>query len=299
MLLNIKKLLENERQLRAVIGMCHKKFTLLHTQFSNLYSIAQKKKTRQRAVGGGRRGVIRDTRAKLLFILMYVKVYPTYDLAGALFGVVASRPCEWVSEYLPLLEQALGRHCVLPARKLSSMSEFRMRHPEIEEIIIDGSERPIQRPKKDKNQKKAYSGKKKRHTRKNIYITDKYKKILYVSPTKSGKIHDFNQFKKTSCIDEIPKDVAILVDKGFVGIDELSDHITHVPKKKPKNGSLLPEEKKNNSMLSRARIKVEHAIGGVKRLGVATNIFRGKFGSDDKFVFISAALWNFHLQYSC
>ena len=72
MLLNIKKLLENERQLRAVIGMCHKKFTLLHTQFSNLYSIAQKKKARQRAVGGGRRGVIRDTRAKLLFILMYV-----------------------------------------------------------------------------------------------------------------------------------------------------------------------------------------------------------------------------------
>ena len=28
---------------------------------------------------------------------MYVKVYPTYDLAGALFGVVASRPHEWVN----------------------------------------------------------------------------------------------------------------------------------------------------------------------------------------------------------
>ena len=42
----------------------------------------------------------------------------------------------------------------------------------------------------------------------------------------------------------------------------------------------------------------EHAIGGVKRLGVATNIFRGRFGSDDRFTFVSAALWNFHLQYA-
>ena len=46
-------------------------------------------------------------------------------------------------------------------------------------------------------------------------------------------------------------------------------------------------------------MKVEYAIGGVNRLGVATDIFRGKFGKDDRFVFIAAALWNFHLQYSC
>ena len=70
-----------------------------------------------------------------------------------------------------------------------------------------------------------------------------------------------------------------------------------VPKKKPKNGFLTPEEKEDNSLISSIRIKVEHAIGGVKRLGVATNIFRGRFGSDDRFTFVSAALWNFHLQY--
>ena len=51
---------------------------------------------------------------------MYVKVYPTYDLAGALFGVVASCPHEWSNKYLPILEEALGRYCVLPARKISS-----------------------------------------------------------------------------------------------------------------------------------------------------------------------------------
>ena len=64
------------------------------------------------------------------------------------------------------------------------------------------------------------------------------------------------------------------------------------------NGFLTPEEKEENCLISSIRIKVEHAIGGVKRLGVATNIFRGRLGSDDRFTFVSAALWNFHLQYA-
>jgi hypothetical protein len=298
MLLNPKKLLKRDRQLKAVIGMGGKEFKILHEQFDRIYSKAQHKKSRKRAVGGGRQGVIKDTKSKLLFILMYIKVYPTYDLAGALFGVVASRPHEWVNDYLPILEEALGRHCVLPARKINSAEEFKRLYPNVQEVILDGAERPTQRPKNNKNQKKAYSGKKKRHTRKNIYLVNEEKKILYLSPTKSGKIHDFKQFKKTGVINGIPEDIDILADKGFIGINDLSSHETFVPKKKPKNSFLTPEEKDNNSLISSIRIKVEHAIGGVKRLGVATNIFRGRFGSDDRFTFVSAALWNFHLQYT-
>ena len=158
------------------------------SQFNIIYNKSQQRKPRKRAVGGGRQGVIKDTKSKLLFILMYVKVYPTYDLAGALFGVVvASCPHEWSNKYLPILEEALGRHCVLPARKISSVKEFKRLYPGVQEVILDGAERPIQRPKNNKNQKKAYSGKKKRHTRKNIYLVNKEKKILYLSPTKSSR----------------------------------------------------------------------------------------------------------------
>ena len=238
MLINPKKLLKRERQLKAVIGMSGKEFKILHEQFDKIYNKIQQKKPRERAIGGGRQGVIKNTKSKLLFTLMYVKVYPTYDLAGALFGVVASRPHEWVNEYLPILEEALGRHCVLPARKISSAEEFKRLYPGVQEVILDGAERPIQRPKNNKNQKKAYSGKKKRHTRKNIYLINEEKKILYLSPTKSGKIHDFKQLKKTGIIDGIPEDIDILGDKGFIGINDLSNHETFVPKKKLKNGSL-------------------------------------------------------------
>ena len=36
-------------------------------------------------------------------------------------------------------------------------------------------------------------------------------------------------------IDAIPEDTYILADKGFIGIDDLSNRKTFVPKKKAKN----------------------------------------------------------------
>ena len=154
MLINLKRLFKRERELKVVIGMSGKEFKILHDQFKEIYVKKQQEKKRKRTIGGGRNGVIKDTKSKLLFILMYIKVYQTYDLAGALFGVVASRPCEWVGEYLSILEDALGRHCVLPARKIRSTEEFRRLYPGVSEGIIDGGERPIRRPKNNKNQKK-------------------------------------------------------------------------------------------------------------------------------------------------
>ncbi|CEG12812.1 hypothetical protein MSIBF_A2760001 [groundwater metagenome] len=49
-------------------------------------------------------------------------------------------------------------------------------------------------------------------------------------------------------------------------------------------------------MISGIRVKVEHAIGGVKRFGIVSNIFRNKTdGLDDKVMEISCGLWNYHL----
>ena len=40
---------------------------------------------------------------------------------------------------------------------------------------------------------------------------------------------------------------------------------------------LTPEEKEDNSLISRACIKVKYSIGGVKILRVSANIFRVRF----------------------
>jgi len=93
-------------------------------------------------------------------------------------------------KYLPLLQKALGREIVLPKRRIGSIEEFIKEYPDLGEFFLDGSERRVQRPKKDKIQTKNYSGKKKAHTIKNGIITTKEKRILVLSKTHEGKRHD-------------------------------------------------------------------------------------------------------------
>ena len=72
----------------------------------------------------------------------------------------------------PIVEKALGAKMVLPERKMRSVEEFMERYPTVKKVIIDGTERPISRPKDKERQKLNYSGKKKRHTRKHIAAVD-------------------------------------------------------------------------------------------------------------------------------
>jgi len=69
---------------------------------------------------------------------------------------------------------------VLPERKISTVEEFLEVFPYVRNLLIHGTERPIHRPKDNEKQKENYSGKKKMHTRRNIIISDKKKRIGYV-----------------------------------------------------------------------------------------------------------------------
>ena len=56
-------------------------------------------------------------------------------------------------------------------------------------------------------------------------------------------------------------------DTGFQGF-KLSGVTIIQPKKRPKGGQLTAQEKATNRNISSIRIRVEHAIGGVKRFRV-------------------------------
>ena len=99
-----------------------------------------------------------------------MKCYPTFDEAGFYFDVDRSSCCRWAHWFLPALQETLGKELVLPERKVCDPEEFLRLFPEVQGIFIDAPERPIQRPKDNKKQKEHYSGKKKRHTRKNIRL---------------------------------------------------------------------------------------------------------------------------------
>lgn len=293
--MNIDTVLANDRLCRALLGVTKKEFLSLLTDFEQILYEHRNRPDRKRAIGGGAKGNIKDPTQKLFYILFYIKTHPTFDIAGFVFGASKSRAHHWKDDILPLLEKTLGRKVVLPKRAIGTKEEFFRLFPEVTEVLIDGMERPIIRSKKDKTQKKHYSGKKKRHMRKNTVVTDRKKRILAISPTKHGKVHDKKQLDKSTILKGIPEGTAIYADTGYLGIQHQHTN-TFLPYKRPPKGQLTDDQKWWNREVSKVRIKVEHAIGGIKRFRAVSDIFRGKNGSDDRITLVAAGLWNFHLQ---
>lgn len=285
--------------MNALTGLSSGEFEVLAENFEKVLHEHFASKKRQRAVGGGRIGALIGAKDKLFYILFYAKVYPTYDLASFIFGVDRSRCYRWTLVFTLLLEKALGRSVVMPKRKVTSIEELLEVCPEAKDLFIDGAERRTQRPNKSKTRTKRYSGKKKMHSRKNTIISDENRRIVFVSPTKEGRIHDLKQLYKANVLEHIPKEITLWLDKGFIGIKSLlkNDNKIMMPHKKPRGKDLTDTQKQENKIISGIRITVEHAINGIKRFGAMSDTYRNRKGQDDHMIYLCASLWNFHLQY--
>lgn len=265
------------RLLRCFTGLSPKALERLISAFRQAeeqafqHQEAQRKTPRQRQKGGGRHLILSQSEDRLLFILFYFKFYPIQEVLGYFFGLSQPQANAWIYRLTPLLNTALGYEKQLPARKTHEV-ETVLAACEGLEFIMDGTERPIQRPKKPQRQKDYYSGKKKRHSVKNIVITDKRtKKIKALGATQVGKQHD-----KAAADAEnygFPSGSQLWKDTGFQGY-EPEKTVTFQPKKKPKGQELTADEKARNRVISQQRIGVEHALGGVKVFHITRDIYR-------------------------
>ena len=297
--MNISRLSRDPRAIKALTGLSYQEFSDLVPLFEkSIYEIQMQKRDRRRKAGGGRRGVLKTAEERLFFVLFYLKTYPTFDVVAFLFDFQRGHACEAGHRYLYVLEHALGKKIVLPERKINSVEEFLRKFPEAKEVFFDGVERRINRPKNAKNQNKTYSGKKKAHTRKNVVITDEKKRILVLSPTKSGRRHDKRITDKFMLAERIPLNILICADSGFQGLQKVHAN-TWLPIKGTKKNPLTVEQKQENTILSHFRVCVEHAIGGMKRFRAFAEVLRNHLGYlSDQIVLLSAGLWNYHLNYS-
>jgi hypothetical protein len=159
------------RQMRALTGVPAEKFSTLEAAFAlaledekeRAYQEGLAARKRQRKPGGGQKGKLPTVYAKLVFLLYYLKVYPTFDVLGAQFGMSRSKACENVHALRPILYTALQNLGVLPYREFKTVEEFRAACAWIEDLLIDATERPHSRPSEDAKQKHLYSGKKTTH----------------------------------------------------------------------------------------------------------------------------------------
>lgn len=256
---------------------------------------SQRNQPRQRQRGGGRNSQIPEIEDKLVFILVYFRFYPVQILHGFLFSMSQPQANDWIHRLTPILNAALGYEQQLPARRAKDIQTILAACPELE-FIIDGTERPIRRPKDPEQQKLKYSGKKKRHTVKNNLITEKRTgKIKGLSPTVRGQVHD----KKLADQHDLrfPKHSKLWQDTGFQGY--APEHVTtNQPKKKPRGGELSLEEKTRNTAIAKERIQIEHSIGGVKVFAIVQHIFRNfKPAFDDLVMETACGLHNLRLDF--
>ena len=140
---------------------------------------------------------------------------------------------------------------------------------------------------------------------KNTVMSLPDKLIIFLGRTFSGHNHDYTMLKH-----ELPpqvdwfSDLHVRVDLGYLGIksDYRGDQID-IPTKKPRKSRKNPtpqlseEQRAANTALSRVRIFIEHAIGGMKRYTILVHGFRNrKADFEDDAIGVCAGLWNFVLS---
>ena len=183
----------------------------------------------------------------------------------------------------PLLEESLRKLDFMPQTGTYYASE----EEAIDYQLMDVTERCVPRRTDREAQKEEYSGKKKYHTLKHLAITDPEGYFLFLSDSYEGTLHD-----KALWDDLViePFEQNLLVDLGFLGIDKTHPNAI-LPFKKPKKGQLTEPQKQINRVISRLRIRIEHAFSGVKCLKIIRNKIRLKsYDIRDQMMRIAAAL---------
>jgi hypothetical protein len=229
---------------------------------------------------------------KLLFILSYMKTYPLQQSHAQLFGMQQSQVSQWIHFLLPLVKASLADCDELPDREKENIN---LDEDEAGLFFHDGTERPINRPQDPEEQELYYSGKKKQHTVKNDLVIDEPCKVRFLSDTVEGKRNDKRLADESGY--QVPPGSVLAQDAGFQGF-QLEGVSILQPKKKPRGGELCYADKVRNRLISGIRVRIEHAIGGVKRYRIVKDKLRNwKPGFRDLVFEICCGLHNFRLNF--
>ena len=205
----------------------------------------------------GRSSHLKTLENEILLVLFYYRCYISHFMLGMHFDLDASNVCRHLKRMEPMMARAIH---IEKNRVLSA--------EELDKILIDATEIQTQRP--TKKQRKYYSGKKKKHTQKIEIMTSKDGKIIGISKMYPGRTHDF-KIRKLS--DHILKDVVVLADSGYQGLQKLHKN-TILPYKRRRKNPLSQEQKQHNHDLASQRIVVEHVFAKLKIFKILSTTYR-------------------------
>ena len=286
----------SDRVMRASTSLTVVEFEEVATRLAVIWAEQRASQTaagakRQRGPGGGRKGSLVSAEQKLFFILLYYKAYPTQDVMGLLFGITQGQVSLWVKILTEMVSQLMALH--RPARKARQLNQLLVEQPELQELVIDGTERRLPRPQDRAKQKRFYSGRKKRHAVKNVIVVGQGK-VLWCSATVPGKCHDKKATERERL--RLPQGIDLLADSGFEGLN-VGEASVITPWKRRAGRRLHWRRKRFNRLLAGHRIAVEHTLASVKRLKILRDEFRNRRqGMVDTVMEIGCTLHNFRCE---
>jgi len=222
-----------------------------------------------------------DLRDRLLMTLVWLRIYPTYQLLGWLFGLDKSNAWHNVQEVLATLNEKASFPFEGPPeerRPLTSPDDVFAAFPDVR-VVIDASEQPFHRLKGWDNQKPFYSGKKKQHTVKGQIVCTPSGRIGSVGPSVPGSVHDLTLLRQSDLEDNLADEDGSMADKAYVGLAEDWPERTVVLPHKAKPGvPLTTAQRAYNRVVSRCRVVVENVLARFKVFQVLQQRFRSVFG---------------------
>ncbi len=145
--------LNNDKKCRAATGLTLEQFNALADVFNQYY---KPKLGHQYS----KPPVLTNSKEALFFVLHYLKAYPTLENMALYFNV----DIRTVSDYLKItkksLKAALKAQDVFVNKVFKNQSDFDKAFEGVEDLIMDCTEIPIQRPDNQEEQRGYYSGKK-------------------------------------------------------------------------------------------------------------------------------------------
>jgi IS5 family transposase len=158
--------------------------------------------------------------------------------------------------------------------------------------VVDVSEHEIERPKK--KQKSCYSGKQGYHTLKSQVVADQKSEQIICVRCEKGRVHDFRLWKESKI--GLNKEIKILGDKGYQGIQKIHQN-SQIPHKKKKKEKLSKEQKKANRQLSQRRIVIEHIHRRLKIFRILSSRYRNRRRRFGLRLNLIAGIYNYELRY--
>ncbi len=293
---------QKSEEFRSLTGLSVEEFDQLYRAVKQVYQDAEERRlarpNRVRKRGAGRK-FRRDLRNRLLLVLTWLRVYPSYRVLSLLFNLDKSTVCRNLKMMVSLLQQVTDTALPDVHRDEGGEDDFDAilaAFPQLK-AIVDATEQRVRRPKDKEVQKAHYSGKKKANTRKTQVVVNAQGRIGHVSESVPGSKHDLTLERQSKINEQLPSQIDLMGDKGYQGLqNDNPDRTVELPVRKPPGQELTDEQKALNRVLAGTRIVVEHTLAHMKIFQVLAQVYRHARDAYSSIFRLIAGLVNRHID---